>query len=211
MSERRTTTHRRQRRKEARPPEIIDAALAEFALRGFAAARLEDVAARAGVSKATIYVYFADKQALFEACVKSRIAPAISIAGEMIEHFPGTTEELLRAVIVTIHRQLIASDARELLRIIISEGGNFPFLAELHHRENITRGKALIERIVARGIARGELRDGDYARAPFVIAGPAILAMLWTILFQRFEPIDLEVVARAHVDLVLHGVLKPQL
>lgn len=200
---------RRRRRKDARPAEIIDAALVEFAQRGFAAARLEDVAARAGVSKATIYVYFKDKKALFEGCMRAKVSPVVADAEKLIDAFPGTTESMMRILIPMIYKNLMQSEVRELLRIVVSESGNFPFLAELHHRESVSKGKAIMEKIVARGIARGEFRAGAYAELPMVIAGPAVMSMLWTILFQRFDPIDLESAAKAHVDLILNGILNP--
>lgn len=196
------------RRKEARPSELIEAGLKEFARSGFAATKLEDVASRAGVSKATIYVYFEDKRALFEACMTSRLTPIVSNATDLIDAFPGSTEQLLRTLVPMIHHAFAQGDARELMSIIIAESGKFPFLAEMHHRESVSKGKAIMERIVARGIARGEFRDGDYARMPMVIAAPAVMATLWSLMFQRIDPIDAEAVIAAHIDLVLNGVLR---
>jgi AcrR family transcriptional regulator len=198
----------RRRRKDARPQEIVAAAIAEFAARGFAAARLEDVAKRAGVSKATIYVYYKDKEALFEACMRLQVAPLLQNAGALVDMFPGPTDELIRLLITTIYKNLVNSDAKELIRIVIAESENFPFLAEMHHRETVSKGKAILTRIVERGIARGEFRQGPYAKAPMVIAGAAIMATIWSLVFQRIDPMDFDDVMNAHIDLVLNGVLQ---
>ena len=68
----------RKRRKEARPSELLEAALELFVEKGFAATRLEDVASRAGVSKGTLYLYFENKDALFKAVVQEGIIPVIA-------------------------------------------------------------------------------------------------------------------------------------
>jgi AcrR family transcriptional regulator len=196
----------RQRRKDARPSEIIEAALFEFAAKGYAGTKLEDVALRAKVSKATIYVYFEDKRTLFEACMKSRVGPVIENAEGLIDGFPGSTEDILRLLIQTIYIGMVTSDARVLLRIIIAESENFPFLAEMHYRNTVSKGKQVMERIIARGIARGELRDGDYAKVPMLLAGPAVMVTVWTLLFQKIDPIDMDTAIEAHIDLVLNGI-----
>jgi AcrR family transcriptional regulator len=198
----------RRRRKDARPQEIVEAAMAEFAAKGFAGARLEDVAQRAGVSKATIYVYYKDKEALFEACMRRSVGPLLENAGALVDMFPGPTTELIRLLIGTIYENLVDSDVKELIRVVIAESENFPFLAEMHHRETVSKGKALLGRIIERGIARGEFRDGSYAKVPMVIAGPAIMATVWSLIFQRIDPLDFEDVMNAHIDLVLNGILR---
>jgi AcrR family transcriptional regulator len=201
-------TPARRRRKDARPQEIVKAATVEFATKGFAATRLEDVAKRAGVSKATIYVYYKDKEALFEACMQLSVGPLLQNAEQLVDMFPGSTADLVKLLITTIYRNLVNSDAKELIRIVIAESENFPFLAEMHHRESVSKGKAVLTRIVARGIARGEFREGNYVKAPLVIAGAAIMATIWSLVFQRIDPLPMEDVMNAHIDLVLNGILR---
>jgi AcrR family transcriptional regulator len=196
----------RRRRKDARPQEIVEAGLAEFAAKGFAAAKLEDVARRAGVSKATIYVYYKDKQALFEACMKSQVGPLMDTAETLIDAFPGSSKDLLRLLIATIYQNVVASDARQLLRIIIGESENFPFLAEMHYKQSVSKGEAILKRIIERGIARGEFRDGAYAKVPIVVLGPAIMATIWSLVFQRYKPLDLDDMLEAHLDMILNGI-----
>src|ERR671917_688120 len=161
MNEESTASERpRRRRKDERPAELIRAGLEEFAVHGFAGTRLEDVARRAGVVKGTIYRYFADKEALFLATVRKEVAPVFDEITGFIDAYPGTTRDLLKLLIETVHRQLVNSDLRVLIRIIIAEGERFPALTELYYAETVSKGRALLERIIARGITRGEVREG---------------------------------------------------
>ena len=209
MTDQKTTGRRQRRRKEARPGELIDAGLQEFATHGFAATRLEDVARRAGVVKGTIYRYFADKEALFLAAVRSRITPVFDEISGSAAAFPGTTRELLQFILTVVHRRLVDSEAPVLIRIMIAEGERFPALTELYYREIVGKGRALLEAIVARGIARGEVRPGAAAELPLVIMAPAIMAAIWRMTFNRHAPISSEAFLAAHLDLVFNGLLKP--
>jgi AcrR family transcriptional regulator len=198
----------RKRRKDARPAELIEAGLAEFAQKGFAGARLEDVASRAGVVKGTIYRYFADKEALFLAAVQSRATPILGQIDGFVDAFPGTTRELLGFMLRTIYAQLVESDLKVLLRIIIAEGVNFPALTALYHREMISRGEALLSRIVARGIARGEVKPNAAASLPLIIMAPAVMAAIWKMTFEPHEPIATERFLAAHLALLDEGLLR---
>ena len=199
----------RRRRKDARPAELVAAGLQEFARNGYAATRLEDVARRAGVAKGTIYRYFTDKEALFLAAVRTEIAPVFENFAGSIDDFPGTTRELLRLLITTVHRQLVGSELRVLMRVIIAEGERFPVLTEHYYAETVSKGRLLLERIVARGIERGEVREGAAADLPLVIMAPAIMAAIWRMTFDRHAPISGEAFLAAHLELVFNGLLKP--
>ncbi len=196
----------RRRRKDARPSEIVAAALAAFAEKGFAATRLDDVAERAGVSKGTIYLYFETKEALFEAVVREVIVPVFDRVDLARRDRDARSEDLLRLLIGTIYRELVGTERRQIMRLLISEAGRFPRLVEFYHREAIARGKAVLGAIVARGVARGEFRDGPATRLPEVILGPAIMAAVWKMLFDALDPMDLDRFMHAHVDLVLQGL-----
>ena len=198
----------RQRRKDARPGEIIAAGLLEFAEHGFAATRLEDVARRAGIVKGTIYRYFSSKEALFEAALTSRIGPLFDDFGPLVRDFPGPTRDLLRLVVETLYRELFGTDLRILVRIIITEGSRFPAIAELYYQASVAKGRILIRTIVARGIERGEFREGPATRQPEVLVAPAIMAMIWQTTFDRFDPIGVDRFAAAHLDLVLNGLTR---
>lgn len=199
----------RARRKDARPSELIEAGLAEFALHGFAGTRLEDVARRAGVVKGTIYRYFADKEALFEAAVRSRVPAYLDQLGPVIDAHTGTTRELLTGVLARIYTEMIDSEIRVLVRIILSEGERFPELAELYFGATIARGRPLLEKIVARGVARGEIRADHASLVHLMIVAPAIMASLWKMNFDRFEPLSIEAFMEAHLEVLTRGLLVP--
>lgn len=196
----------RQRRKDARPGEIIEAGLLEFAERGFAATRLEDVAGRAGIVKGTIYRYFDSKDALFEAALKSRITPVFDDIRPLIDTFQGTTRDLLRMVVSQAYRELFGTDLSVLMRIVITEGSRFPAISELYYRESIAKGRAMIRAIVERGLARGEVRHGAITELPEVVFAPAIMAIVWQTTFNRFEAISTDAFLAAHLDLILNGL-----
>jgi AcrR family transcriptional regulator len=200
----------RRRRKEARPAEIIDAGLQEFALHGFAATRMEDVAARAGIAKGTIYRYFEDKETLFIAAIRSRLFIFSGSIQEQIDSFPGHSSDLLRLLFTHIHQTMDDPEVRVLEQIFLSEGARFPVLTELYHREVLSHGRALLARVVARGVARGEFREGPATSLPMVLIAPALLAVFWKMNFQRHETISPEAFLQAHLDLVLHGIELPR-
>jgi AcrR family transcriptional regulator len=197
----------RKRRKEARPSELIDAGLMEFAAKGFAAARMEDVARRAGVSKGTIYRYFDDKESLFMAAMRDRAGPLFEQLAGSVDAFEGTTRELLALVFETAHRRIADADLRTLMRVVITEGQTFPALTEHYYQEAVAKGREVLRRIVARGLARGEVRPGAAADLPLILMAPAIMAALWRMTFDRHAPIPPEAFLRAHLDLVCDGLL----
>jgi AcrR family transcriptional regulator len=198
---------RRRRRKEARPAELIEAGLQEFAEKGFAATRLEDVAARAGVVKGTIYLYFDNKEALFRAAIQSKIAPAIADVQGIVDTFPGDTESLLRLVFHTLYEKLVKGDVRVIMRIMISEGPRFPEILEYYHANTVCMGKRILTRILRRGIERGEFRADIPIEQPVVVVAPAITAAMWMMTFDRFDPLDVDAYAAAHIDIILNGLL----
>ena len=198
----------RARRREARPSEIIEAGLAEFAARGFAATRLDDVAKRAGVVKGTIYRYFADKEALFLAAVQSRATPVLGGLEAAVDAFQGTTSDLLRVIVTTVYARLVDSDLRVLMRVIIAEGVNFPDLTALYHQEMISKGKQVLGMVIQRGIARGEVRNNAAADLPIIVMAPAIMAAVWKMTFDPLDPISTDRFMAAHLALLEEGLLR---
>lgn len=207
MTETVTQSPKRRRRKEARPGEIIDAGLKEFALNGLAATRLEDVAKRAGIAKGTIYRYFDSKEDLFVAAVRSRIVLSIADADAAIDHFKGPTDDLLRLVLRKIYAEFVGTDTSALMRIMISEGNRFPNLVKLYHTEAISKGVAILTRIMERGVSRGEFRKGPAANEPRIIIAPAIMAALWQVTFQTHDPLPIDRFIEAHIDTLLYGIM----
>ncbi len=200
------TKPKRRRRKSARPGEIIEAGVAEFAEKGFAATRLDDVAARAGVVKGTIYLYFDGKEDLFEKAVISRVGPAFETFEGLVAKAEGSSEDLLRTMITIGYRTIIETDAKALLRIIIAEGPRFPAITAFYHQTFIAKGQHLLSQIIRRGIERGEFREGPAADLPLVIMAPMILTAIYKQTFERHQPIPTDAFLNAHLDLIFGGL-----
>lgn len=197
------------RRKEARPGEIVEAAFAVFAEKGFAAARLDDIAARAGVSKGALYLYFETKEALFRAVVHDMVAPNVAALTAFAENFPGSFADLVRMLLPRAAQVLIATGAGRVVKMVVGEGRNFPELARAWHDEIITPALGVIRRRIERGQAAGELRAGDARYYAYSLMGPMLLGVIWREVMEPVgaEPIDLEALAAQHVEAVLTGLL----
>lgn len=197
----------RRRRKEARPEEIVAAARATFVEHGFAATRVDEIARRAGASKGTVYLYFPTKEALFEAVMRADVLPIIEGAHAMLTADQETpAPEQLRFVLDTFYRELVATDRRLLLHLMIAEGPRFPWLSAFYHRTFITKGSALIAALIRRGVARGEFVANGLDEFPKIVVGPAILAALYCILFADHAPLELERYKEAHYAAVLRAL-----
>jgi AcrR family transcriptional regulator len=170
-------THRR--RKEARPGELTAAALDLFVEKGYAATRLDDVAARAGVSKGTLYLYFDGKEALFKAVVREGILPALAEGESLVAGFAGNSAELLRAVVLGMWRLIGSQRLGGIPKLIFAEAGNFPEIASFYHEEVIQRGTSLLRSVIERGIARGEFRGVDVHVTVHLVIAPVLMRMIW--------------------------------
>ena len=197
------------RRKDARPQELLAAALALFVERGYATTRLDDVAARAGVSKGTLYLYFASKEELFRAVVRENLVPVLDEAEQIIDGYSGDSPSLLREFILGWWQRIGDTPLSGLTKLMMAESGNFPEVAKFYHDEIISRSDALIERMLERGMARGEFRQVDAAQARLVIVSPILMLMLWRRSFDlcRPEPISVSNYLDTVIDLMMHGLL----
>ena len=197
------------RRKEARPQEILAAALALFAERGFAATRLDEVALRAGVTKGTLYLYFPNKEELFEAVVRQALVPKIEW-GEALLDKPDEPAAVLLERLMRSWAELALSPAGAIPKIIISEAGNFPELARFYREEVVDRGMALMRRVLRLGVERGEFRaPDDFDNAVRCICAPIVLAMLWRHSLGRHEQVDRfdpEAICETQLKLLLDGL-----
>lgn len=197
------------RRKEARPAEIVQAALEVFAEKGFAAAKLDLIAARAGVSKGALYLYFETKEDLFRAVVRDAVAPNIQAIKAMAEAYEGTFADLVRTVIPVIAERMQTLSLGAVAKMVIGESRNFPELARVWHDNVVLEGVGLLSRLIEKAQARGEVRPGDPRIHAFSLMGPLLLGVIWR---ETFTPIggaevDLPAIARQHVETVLGGML----
>jgi len=198
------------RRKEARPQELVAAALSLFVARGYAATRLEDVASAAGVYKGTVYLYFANKEELFKAVVQENLLPALAEGEALIDTFEGTTEALLHEILMGWWELIGESPASGLTKLLMAESGNFPDLAQYYNEEVIERCDRLFARILARGVAQGEFRETDVDLTTLALTAPMLFLMMWKHSFGPCASKVLEPKAFiTHVvALVLHGLLR---
>ena len=183
----------------ARREAILDAALDEFSARGFAAARLDDVATRAGVAKGTIYLYFEDKESLFQELIRAKMGPVVgTLETAFTADLP--VREIVNQAIEIFVREVYGTQRKQVLRLIISEGPRFPALAEFYYREVLARVLGAARQLLRRAFERGELKSDALVRFPQLIGAPGIIAIVWSGLFDRFEPLDVRGMMRAQFD-----------
>lgn len=191
-------------RRKDREASIVAAAIEEFRTSGLTNARLDDIAARAGVAKGTLYLYFDTKEDLFKAAVRSLIHPMLEAVEQQIADYQGPTEGLLRQAILRAYAEMgERTDGAELMRLMIAEGHRMPELVEFYHREVAARGLATLRLIVWRGIAKGEFRHSPAADFPHLLLAPCKMSMVWRLLFGERHQLDLARYAEAHVEFVL--------
>jgi AcrR family transcriptional regulator len=194
----------RAKRSSERRDAILAAALDEFAARGFAAARLEDVAKRAGVAKGTIYLHFADKETLFQELVRLELSPVVG-ALERASHADVSLRQVTDQLTEVFVQEIFATRRKDVIRLVLTEGPRFPKLAEFYYREVIARAMEAIRAILRRAHERGELNSEALMRFPQLLPAPGIVAVIWSGLFDRFEPLDVRAMMRAYFDVLLGG------
>jgi AcrR family transcriptional regulator len=206
-----STRPRWTRRKQARPQELLAAALELFVERGYAATRLDDVAARAGVSKGTLYLYFSSKEELFFALVRENLLPVLDEAAALIDGYEGSSVALFREFILGWWQRIGETRLAGLTKLVLAESGNFPEVAKFYHEEIISRSNALVMRMLERGIARGEFRAIDVNQAHMVVVAPVLMLTLWRHSFDacRPEPVSPQAYLDSMIDLLTHGLLAP--
>ena len=192
----------RAKRSAERRDAILAAALDEFAARGFAATRLDDVARRADVAKGTIYLHFADKETLFQELIRMELSPVVA-ALENVSHAEIPFRMITNQLIEVFAREIFETRRKDVIRLVITEGPRCPKLAEFYYREVISRVMETIRAMLRRAYERGELKTDALVRFPQLLAAPGIVAVIWSGLFDRFEPIDVRALMRAHFDVLL--------
>lgn len=197
----------RRRRKDARPSELTAAALELFVEKGFAATRLDDVAAHAGVSKGTLYLYFDSKEALFKAVVEEGIVPLLTAAEQQMAEYQGSSADLLRRLLFGWWEQIGGTWLAGVPKLVISEAHNFPEVAQYYHDNVILRGRALMRKVLQRGVASGEFRALDVETAIDVMLAPLLMLVIWrySLRFCGRET-DPQTFLQTHFDLLVHGL-----
>jgi AcrR family transcriptional regulator len=200
-------SRRRARRKEARPGEIVEAALRLFAERGFAATKLEDVASAAGIGKGTIYLYFSTKEDLFRAVVRLAVLPNLEAAVALAADPERSAADTLR-LLAERFLEVLDSDLTAIPKLIVAEAGNFPALAQFYADEVAHKGMALIRGVLSRGVERGEFRPVDLDGALPLFSAPFLLLALWKHSLGRHTDIkfNARAVIATHLDVLLRGL-----
>lgn len=196
------------RRKQARPAEILDAALKVFAQKGFAAARMDDIAKAAGVTKGTIYLYFENKEAVFKSLVRETVGTTLGAVAADVQTYQGSARFLLRMVITRMAQMLVDSEKVVLPKIVIGETTNFPWLAEFYRFEVIEPGMRLLTELIERGITQGEFRTLPAAHVARMCVAPVLLSAIWRVTFAHLdpEPYDYKALIDTHLDVLFRGL-----
>ncbi|HEY0281153.1 MAG TPA: TetR/AcrR family transcriptional regulator [Rhizomicrobium sp.] len=196
------------RRKQARPGEILEAAMKVFAEKGFAAARMEDIAARAGVTKGTIYLYFPSKEEMFKSLARETVHAALAGGAQQVRDFSGTSREMLVTLLSAISAFMQDKDRAMLPKIIMSESGNFPELARFWRSEVVDRALAMVAAAITQGIERGEFRPLPPEHVAKLCVAPIILSLIWRTTFGALEtvPTDHQKMFALHLDVLLKGL-----
>src|SRR6476646_1677469 len=203
------TSPRWQRRPEARPEEILDAAFTVFGESGFARAKIEDVARVAGVSKGTVYCYFDSKESLFREMVRAKVVASLAEAEVFVLSYEGSARGLLAELIRRMYRRVRREQMMQLARVVQGELPHFPELARFYFDEVILRARRLIEQVLERGVASGEFRPSATGFAARGLSSMLVHTAQVQCFFQRFDPQALteEQAVDGLIDLYLHGVL----
>ena len=202
--------HKRERRKDARPGELLEAALDLFVEKGYAATRAEEVAARAGVSKGTLFLYFGSKEELFKAVVRENVVRHQTEGAEELARFEGSSSELLVYLMLEWWRRYGATKASGISKLLMSEASNFPDLARFFQEEVVTPGHAMIRFVLQRGIDQQEFRPVDVDLTIQSIIAPLLFLVTWKHSMAPCCPsdqrIDPETFIQHHADLLLRGM-----
>lgn len=204
---------KRERRKEARPGELLAAALELFVEKGYAATRSEEVARRAGVSKGTLFLYFASKEELFKAVVRENLAGRFAEWNAEFDTFPGSTPDMLRYALMMWWQRVGNTPTAGITKLMMSEASNFPEVAAYYQKEVIEPGHALVRRILQRGIDRGEFRPIDLKYGVYSVLAPMIFLLTWEHSLGACAGCDETLVPEEYlasqVETILHGLCQP--
>ena len=204
-------TPKRERRKEARPRELLDAALALFVEKGFTATRSEEVAARAGVSKGTLFLYFQSKEDLFKAVIRENIGSLFPTWNEELDTFEGSSTEMVKYAMNAWWERVGNTAASGIAKLVMSEAQNFPEVAAFYQADVVVPGTKLLQRILQRGVESGEFRAMDTDKVVYTLIAPMIFLMMWKhsmgACAASANIIDPQEFIQMQVDMLLNGML----
>lgn len=197
------------RRKEDRPGDICRAALQVFAEKGFAGARIEEIAKRAGLSKGAVYLYFPTKEDIFRAVVREAVAPNIEAMQRTVLAMELPFAVLVRTLLPRFAEVVTAVPVGAVVKMVIGESRNFPELAKVWHDDVILKAIGLLASVIEQAQERGEVRPGDPRIHAFSIIGPMLIGVIWRETFTPVggAPVDLPAIARQHAETVLEGLI----
>lgn len=205
------------RRPEKRPDDILDGALIEFRERGFAAARIEDIARHAGLSKGSVYLYFASKEDMLKALIRRSIKPIANSLKAIAEdichdHSQETASDVLRKMLTIVGESLTDDKVAAIPLVIIGEAGNFPEHAAFYRREVIEVSMQALSKVIARGIKSGEFRNVNVLLALRTLMGVIIMQVIWNGVFARKGEAAMPIgdLINSHLDIYLNGISMPQ-
>ena len=199
----------RRERKDNRPEEIVDAAFEEFAANGYAGTRLEDVAARAKVSKGLPYLYFKTKEELFKAVIRSVISPVFDQMRKRMLATELSSEAFLKGPFLSLVQELVKSRRMHIVRLLIAEGHKHPELTAFYYDHVISKGRDTLQGFIDRGVERGEFKPTALRDFPMLIIAPALMAVVWRSLFERHVHLDTDALLKAHIDILLDAIRAP--
>ena len=205
-----TVRAKRERRKDARPGELLAAALDLFVEKGFAGTRAEEVAKRAGVSKGTLFLYFSSKEELFKAVVRENISGRFDEWNDEFDNFVGSTPDMLRYCVRTWWERIGSTKASGITKLMMSEAGNFPELAAFYQTEVIQPGNDLLKRVLKRGVDRGEFQPMDLQYGVYAVLTPMLYLAMWKhslgTCLASSDSIDPEKYIAVHLETLLNGL-----
>jgi AcrR family transcriptional regulator len=193
-----------QRRKDDRPAEITAAALAIFAEKGYSAARVDDVAKLAGVSKGLLYLYFKTKEELFKAVIRSFVAPKVQQLSATVDESDLSAEEFVRGPFLAMIKTLPDSPVRIIVRLMFAEGHKHPDLVAFYWENVVSHAIELMTKVIARGVADGQFRKTAVDELPQLLVSPVIFSIFWNQVFDTHAELDADLLIETHIDAMLH-------
>jgi AcrR family transcriptional regulator len=203
---RQSAAPRRRERKDNRPQEIVAAAFEEFAAKGYAGTRLEDVASRAKVSKGLPYLYFKTKEELFKAVVRSVITAHVVVIRGQMDTTTLSVEDFLKGPFLSFIQELVCSKRVFIVRLLIAEGHKHPELTKFYYDTVVSRGLDTLRQLIDRGVANGEFRETQLRDFPQLLIAPMLTAVIWRALFERHHHLDTDAMLKTHIDLIVDAI-----